>query len=60
MSGIASQELVMAGWSLITVYMVVVLYFVVRGAVRTKDISDYALGISYFHRWRWDWRWLLP
>jgi sodium/pantothenate symporter len=44
MTGIASRELIIAGWTLITLYMGVVLYFVVRGAVRTKDISDYALG----------------
>ena len=41
---IASKELVTAGWILILVYSAVILFFVVRGARKTKDISDYAVG----------------
>lgn len=40
----ASQGLVLATWILIGVYAVIVLYFVIRGALKTKSISDYALG----------------
>ena len=41
---IASKELVTAGWILVLVYSAVILFFVVRGARKTKDISDYAVG----------------
>ncbi len=40
----ASNQMVTAGWILVLVYTAVVLYFVVRGARKTKSISDYALG----------------
>ncbi len=38
----------MAGWILIGLYMTVTLVFVVRGAVRIKNMSDYALGNIFF------------
>jgi sodium/pantothenate symporter len=41
---LASQELITAGWILVIVYLSVTLFFVVRGASRTKSIADYALG----------------
>lgn len=44
MTNIASTELVFAGWILILAYMGVILFFVIRGARRTKNISDYAVG----------------
>ncbi len=44
MTGIASNELVTAGWILILAYMGVILFFVIRGALRTKNITDYAVG----------------
>jgi len=44
MTDIASQELVVAGWILVLVYMGVILFFVIRGAKKTKNISDYAVG----------------
>ncbi len=44
MSQIASQELIIAGWVLIFAYMAVILFFVIRGALKIKDISDYAVG----------------
>ena len=31
-------------WIAVGVYMAVILYFVIRGALKTKSISDYALG----------------
>jgi sodium/pantothenate symporter len=44
MTDIASKELVTAGWILIILYMLAILYFVIRGALKTKTISDYAVG----------------
>lgn len=44
MDGIASQELVIAGWVLLLLYMGIILFFVVRGALKIKNISDYAVG----------------
>lgn len=48
MDGIASRELVSAGWVLISLYMAVILFFVIRGALKIKSISDYAVGNVYF------------
>lgn len=45
---LASQQMVTGGWILIAVYVVTILYFVVRGAGKTKDIKDYALGNVLF------------
>jgi sodium/pantothenate symporter len=36
--------MVIAGWVLMGVYAALVMFFVVRGALRTKTISDYAVG----------------
>ena len=40
----ASQELVTATWILVSIYMVVILFLVIRGALRIKNLSDYAVG----------------
>jgi sodium/pantothenate symporter len=45
---IASKELVTAGWILISAYSAVILYFVFRGASKTKNINDYAVGNIMF------------
>lgn len=37
-----------AAWALIIAYMAVILFFVFRGAKKTKSISDYALGNFLF------------
>ncbi len=36
--------MIIAGWILILLYMAVILFFVIRGALKTKNISDYAVG----------------
>lgn len=41
---IASNELVVAGWILILLYASAILYFVIRGALKTKSMEDYAVG----------------
>jgi len=41
---IASKELVIAGWILVIAYSSVILFFVIRGALKIKNISDYAVG----------------
>lgn len=45
---LASQELITAGWILVSVYLLVTLFFVIRGASKTKSIADYALGSLTF------------
>lgn len=40
----ASTEQVTGGWILIALYAAAILFFVIRGALRTKNISDYAVG----------------
>ena len=40
----ASINLVTIGWIAIIAYMIVILYFVVRGARKISNISDYAVG----------------
>ncbi len=49
MSGLASQEMALAAWALIGVYVLVVLVLVVRGARTTKTINDYAVGSLAFN-----------
>ncbi|MGD9486575.1 MAG: sodium/pantothenate symporter [Calditrichaceae bacterium] len=44
MTGIASKDLIVAGWIFILCYMGVILFFVIRGAMKIKTISDYAVG----------------
>ena len=41
---IASNELIMAGWILVLLYAGVILFFVVRGALKIKSMQDYAVG----------------
>ena len=41
---IASNEMIIATWILIILYMSITIYFVVRGALKIKNINDYALG----------------
>jgi sodium/pantothenate symporter len=45
---LASQELITAGWIMVSVYLAVTLFFVIRGASKTKSIADYALGSLSF------------
>lgn len=40
----ASQELITATWILVSIYMAVILFLVIRGARRIKSMSDYAVG----------------
>ncbi|MEL7145198.1 MAG: sodium:solute symporter [Bacteroidota bacterium] len=40
----ASESFAGYSWLAVGAYMALILYFVVRGAVKTKSISDYALG----------------
>ncbi len=44
MNNIASNELVTAGWALVIIYMAVILFLVVRGALKIKNMNDYAVG----------------
>lgn len=44
----SQQSLVTAGWILVIAYMAVVLFFVVRGARKSKSMKDYALGSISF------------
>jgi len=44
----ASQELVFASSVLIALYAALILFFVIRGALRTRSISDYAVGSIQF------------
>ncbi|OQX95995.1 sodium:solute symporter [candidate division KSB1 bacterium 4572_119] len=48
MTGIASNQLVTAGWILVLAYMGVILFFVIRGALKTSTMSDYAVGSISF------------
>ncbi len=41
---IASDELIIAGWILILLYAGAILFFVIRGAMKTKTMKDYAVG----------------
>jgi len=48
MNGIASDNLVTIGWICLGLYMALILFFVIRGALRVKNISDYAVGNIHF------------
>ncbi len=48
MNDIASNEQIIATWVLILIYISVVLYFVIRGARKTQNLDDYALGTIGF------------
>lgn len=40
----ATQTQVIGTWILIALYMALILYFVIRGAMKIKNMSDYAVG----------------
>ena len=42
--GIASSNMVIAAWALIGVYVAATLFLVIRGALKTKTLADYAVG----------------
>lgn len=44
----ASQELVWATTGLLIIYATIILFFVIRGAMRTTSMADYALGSMQF------------
>lgn len=48
---IASETLVTYMWILLAVYAAVILFFVIRGARKNKDIQDYAVGNMGFSAW---------
>ena len=48
MTNLASNELVIAGWILVFLYSAVILFFVIRGARKTKSMNDYAVGSFAF------------
>lgn len=47
----ASTHQIIGAWILIAIYAATILYFVVRGALKTKSISEYALGTLNFSPW---------
>ncbi|MCC6638090.1 MAG: sodium:solute symporter [Ignavibacteriaceae bacterium] len=49
--GLASSELITAGWILMAVYVAVTLFFVIRGALKVKTMNDYAVGNVNFPPW---------
>lgn len=48
MNGLASDNLVTIGWICLGLYMALILFFVIRGALKIKSISDYAVGNIHF------------
>ncbi len=44
----ATSQQVIGGWILIGIYAAAILFFVIRGALRTKSMQDYALGTLNF------------
>ena len=40
----ATQQQIIGAWILLIAYAALVLFFVIRGALRTKNIQDYAIG----------------
>ena len=48
MTNLVSNELVIAGWILVFLYSAVILFFVIRGARKTKSMNDYAVGSFAF------------
>ena len=44
MNNLASQTMVTAVWISLGAYIAFILFFVIRGAMRTKNITDYAVG----------------
>lgn len=48
MTELASEQLVIAGWVSIAAYALLILFFVVRGARKITNLSDYAVGSVLF------------
>jgi sodium/pantothenate symporter len=48
MNNLATSEMVTAIWIVLLLYMGTIIFFVVRGARRTKNIADYATGNMNF------------
>lgn len=48
---IASDKWITYMWILLVCYAIVILFFVIRGALRTTSISDYAVGSIGFAPW---------
>ncbi len=44
----ATSEQIMGTWILIAIYVIFVLYFVIKGALKTKSMDDYAVGSVNF------------
>ncbi len=44
----ASQQLILSTWILLAAYAGIILYFVIRGALKTTSIADYAVGSIQF------------
>jgi sodium/pantothenate symporter len=40
----ATDQQIIGTWILLTIYAALIIYFVVRGALKTKSINDYAVG----------------
>ncbi len=49
--GSTSEDLIIAGWVLMAVYVAVTLFFVIRGALKVKTIDDYTVGNVKFPPW---------
>jgi sodium/pantothenate symporter len=49
MNRLASPEMVTAVWICLAAYVCFILFFVIRGAIRTKSIADYAVGSINFN-----------
>jgi sodium/pantothenate symporter len=45
---LASQHLIIAGWIFVSLYAVLILFFVIRGAKKIRSIDDYAVGNVVF------------
>ena len=48
MNNLATSQMVTAIWIVLLLYMGAIIFFVVRGARRTKNIADYATGSMNF------------
>ncbi len=48
MGGVVNPNLVVLAWVAILLYIFIILFFVIRGALKTKNISDYAVGSMNF------------
>ncbi|MEO9967814.1 MAG: sodium:solute symporter [Reichenbachiella sp.] len=48
MQNVASTEQVTATWIVVIIYMAAILFFVIRGSLKIKNITDYAVGSVHF------------